>query len=101
MWGEKILPPLFFSEEGRGEDVGAGDDWHRQNHGKKLGAVGITTVEELAEAGSREAVRRLRARYPSTCVVILYHLEAALQGVGIKELDSACKAELRDYFRGL
>lgn len=68
---------------------------------KKLGAVGITTVEELAEAGSREAVRRLRARYPSTCVVILYHLEAALQGVGILELDSGCRARLKEYFNGL
>ena len=46
-------------------------------------------------------MRRLKARDPSICLAVLYRLEAALQGVGIKELDSACKAELRDYFRGL
>ena len=51
---------------------------------KKLHAVGIHSAEELVELGSRQAVFRLKARYPGTCVVILYHLEAAIQGVDIK-----------------
>lgn len=68
---------------------------------KKLGAVGITTVEELAEVGSREAVRRLKTRDPSICLAVLYRLEAALQGVGILELDSGCRARLKEYFNGL
>lgn len=68
---------------------------------KKLHTVGIHTAEELQKVGSREAVFRLLAQYPNTCVVILYHLEAALQGVGIKELEPACKEELRDWFRQL
>ena len=58
---------------------------------KKLGAVGITTVEELAEVGSREAVRRLKARDPSICLAVLYRLE----------LDSGCRARLKEYFNGL
>ncbi|MDR3121597.1 MAG: TfoX/Sxy family protein [Clostridiales bacterium] len=65
---------------------------------KKLKSVGICTAEALRETGSKEAVFRLKAQYPSTCVVILYHLEAALQGVAIKELDSARKAELKTFF---
>ena len=68
---------------------------------RKLHTVGIHTAEELAETGSREAVFRLKARYPGTCVVILYHLEAAIQGVPIKELAPACKAELKEYFTRL
>lgn len=68
---------------------------------KKLRSVGICSAEELREAGSREAVRRLKAQYPSTCVVILYHLEAVLQGTEIKRLDSACKSELSAWFRRL
>jgi len=68
---------------------------------KKLHSVGIHTAEELKETGSREAVFRLRAQYPNTCVVILYHLEAAIRGVAIKELEPAVKAELKGWFAQL
>lgn len=68
---------------------------------KKLGAVGIRSAEELRALGSREAVLRLKAQYPNTCVVIAYYLEAAIRGVGIKELDPQTKAALKDYFKGL
>jgi DNA transformation protein len=60
--------------------------------------VGIYSAEALREVGSKEAVFRLKALYPSTCVVILCHLEAALQGVPMKELDSCRKAELKAFF---
>ncbi|MDR3048974.1 MAG: TfoX/Sxy family protein [Elusimicrobiota bacterium] len=65
---------------------------------KKLKSVGIHSAETLREIGSKEAVFRLKAQYPSTCVVILYHLEAALQGIEIKKLDSSCKTELKAFF---
>ncbi len=65
---------------------------------KKLHSVGIHSAEELVNIGSREAVFRLKAQYPNTCVVILYHLEAAIRGVEIKQLDGACKSELKAYF---
>jgi len=65
---------------------------------KKLHTVGIHTVEELLETGSRETVFRLKQRYPGTCVVILYHLEAAIRGTTIKELDPKVKAELKAWF---
>lgn len=68
---------------------------------RKLHSVGIHSAEELREAGSKQAVLRLKAQYPSTCVVILYHLEAALQGIDMKRLDAGCKAELKAYFRRL
>ncbi|MDR1621320.1 MAG: TfoX/Sxy family protein [Synergistaceae bacterium] len=45
---------------------------------KKLHSVGIHSAEKLIEVGSKEAVWRLKSQYPSTCVVILYHLEAAI-----------------------
>ena len=68
---------------------------------KKLHSVGIHSAEELTDVGSKQAVFRLKEQYPNTCVVILYYLEAAIRGVGIKELDSASKAELRAFFDGL
>lgn len=68
---------------------------------RKLQSVGIGSAEELMDIGSRQAVFRLKERYPGTCVVILYYLEAAIRGVDIKELDSVCKAELKAYFKQL
>ncbi len=68
---------------------------------KKLHSVGIHSAEELKAVGSRQAVFRLKEIYPNTCVVILYHLEAAIRGVEIKQLDEDCKAELKAYFKQL
>lgn len=66
---------------------------------KKLHTVGVHSAEELREIGSKQAVFRLKEQYPNTCVVILYHLEAAIQGVEIKQLSEACKADLKAYFK--
>ncbi len=68
---------------------------------RKLHTVGIHSAEELAEIGSKQAAFRLKAQYPNTCVVILYHLEVAIQGFEIKQLDAACKNELKAYFKQL
>lgn len=67
----------------------------------KLHSVGIHSAEDLKQLGSKQAVFRLKAQYPNTCVVILYYLEAAIRGINIKELDAACKAELKAYFKDL
>ncbi len=66
---------------------------------KKLHSVGIHSAEDLKDIGSKQAVFRLKEQYPNTCVVILYHLEAAIQGVEMKQLDAACKSELKAYFK--
>ena len=68
---------------------------------QKLHTVGIHSAEELRRIGSRQAVFRLKEQYPNTCVVILYHLEAAIQGVEMKKLETACKSELKAYFAQL
>ena len=68
---------------------------------KKLHSVGVHSAEELREIGSKQAVFRLKKQCPNTCVVILYHLEAALQGVEIKGLAADCKAELKAWFQQL
>lgn len=68
---------------------------------KKLHAVGIHSAEELTKLGSKQAVFRLKELYPGTCVVILYHLEAAIRGVDMKQLDERYKAELKAYFKQL
>lgn len=68
---------------------------------KKLHSVGIHSAEELTEIGSKQAVFRLKAQYPNTCVTILYYLEAIIRGIEIKQLDDTCKAELKAYFKQL
>lgn len=66
---------------------------------KKLHSVGIHSAEALCALGSKEVCSRLKARYPNTCVVILYYLEAAIRGTCIKQLDAACKQELKAFFQ--
>lgn len=68
---------------------------------RKLNAVGVHSAEELRELGSKQAVSRLKTLYSNTCVVILYYLEAAIRGVEMKQLDNACKTELKAYFKQL
>jgi DNA transformation protein len=68
---------------------------------KKLHTVSIHSAEELITVGSKQAIFRLKAQYPTTCVVILYHLEAAIRGVEIKQLDNNCKSELKAFFNQL
>ncbi|NBI64521.1 hypothetical protein D3Z38_16085 [Clostridiales bacterium] len=68
---------------------------------RKLHSVGIHSAEELVEIGSKQAVFQVKEQYPNTCVVILYHLEAAICGVEIKQLDNIRKSELKTYFKQL
>lgn len=68
---------------------------------KKLHSVGIHSAEELKEIGSKQAVFRLKEQYPNTCIAILYHLEASIRGVEIKELEDTCKADLKAWFKQL
>lgn len=68
---------------------------------KKLHTVGIHSAEELTEIGSKQAVLLLKEQYPNTCIVILYHLEAAIRGVEMKQLEDKSKSELKAWFKQL
>ena len=66
---------------------------------RQLAAVGITTAEQLKEAGSREAWLRILAIYPSACINRLCGLEGAIQGVRWHCLDCKTKADLKEFYR--
>ena len=68
---------------------------------QKLHSVDIHTAEELVQIGSKEAAVRLKMKYPSTCVVILYHLQAAIEGKQMKQLSLETKQELKAFFKKL
>jgi DNA transformation protein len=65
---------------------------------KQLTDVGITTVEQLIEIGSREAWLRILANDPSACIMRLSSLEGAIQGIRWHYLDEDTKASLRGFY---
>ena len=72
------------------------------NIGPKLAAqlaeVGVSTPEELATVGSREAWLRILAIDPSACIMRLSALEGALRGVRWHDLDAGVKDELKAFY---
>ncbi len=66
---------------------------------RQLNAVGITTVEQLKEVGSREAWLRILAMDSSACYNRLCGLEGAIQGVRWHSLPDEVKMELKEFYR--
>jgi len=58
--------------------------WTKQ---KQLNTIGINTLEDLVETGSREAWLRIRAIDSSACYNRLCGLEGAIQGIRWHYLD--------------
>ena len=65
----------------------------------QLAGAGITTVEQLRRAGSREAWLRILARDPSACIMRLSALEGAIQGVRWHYLDEETKRSLKEFYQ--
>lgn len=65
----------------------------------QLLGVGITTIEQLKEAGSREAWLRILACDPSACLMRLSALEGAIQGVRWHHLDDDTKRDLKEFYQ--
>lgn len=64
----------------------------------QLADVGITTIEQLKEVGSKEVWLRILARDPSACIMRLSALEGAIQGVRWHHLDDETKTELKEFY---
>ena len=73
------------------------------NIGKKLESqladVGIITIEQLKEAGSREAWLRILARDSSACTMRMLAFEGAIQGVPLNYLDDETKTSLKEFYK--
>ena len=65
----------------------------------QLADAGITTVEQLKEAGSREAWLRILAHDPSACIMRLSALEGAIQGVRWHHLNDETKQSLKEFYK--
>lgn len=64
---------------------------------RKLKSVDITTAEELTKLGSKEAFFRLKIRYPNVCLVHLYVLQGAIDGIAYNRLSDEIRSELKKF----
>ena len=64
----------------------------------QLAQVGISTIDELKNTGSREAWLRILAIDPSACIMRLSALEGAIQGVRWHYLDEETKKSLKTFY---
>ena len=64
---------------------------------RKLTMVGIDSSEKLIGLGARQAFLRLKEEYPQVCLVHLYALEGAIQGIEFNELSKDKKKELKEF----
>ena len=65
---------------------------------KQLNDVGIFTVDELIDAGSKEAWMRIKKMDESACVNRLMALEGAIQNVRWHDLSDDDKKNLKDFY---
>ncbi|MBU5427629.1 TfoX/Sxy family protein [Tissierella pigra] len=65
---------------------------------QQLNEVGIGTINQLIETGSRQAWLRIKEIDDSACINRLYALEGAIQGIRWHDLSEVSKEELREFF---
>ncbi len=65
---------------------------------EQLNQVGIMTIQQLQETGSREAWLKIKAMDPSACYNRLCALEGALQKVRWHNLPPEIKADLKEFY---
>lgn len=67
---------------------------------EKLEDIGITSMEELRRTGSKEIVSRLASKDRNgVCLLMLYALEGAAQGIRWHGLSQERKDELKAFYK--
>lgn len=64
----------------------------------QLNDVGINTVEQLKQVGSKQAWLDIKAKDPSACYNRLCALEGAIQGIRWHYLLDETKKDLKDFY---
>lgn len=67
----------------------------------QLKQAGITTYEQLKEAGSRQAWLKIREIDDSACIHRLLSFEGAIRGVKKSTLPEEVKVDLREFYRAV
>ena len=68
---------------------------------KQLNDVGINTIDDLMNIGSKEAWLKIREMDDSTCVNRLMALEAAIQNIRWHDLSVEDKKNLKEFYNGV
>lgn len=64
---------------------------------RKLKEVGINSAEELCSVGPKMAFVKLKMRFPEVCLVHLYSLQGAIDGVDFNSLSEDVKRDLKSF----
>lgn len=64
---------------------------------RKLKTIGINSVEELKEIGSKDTWFRLKLKYLEICLVHLYTLEGAISDTEYNQLSEETKKDLKAF----
>ena len=65
---------------------------------EQLNEVGIKSIDELEEAGSKEAWLAIKEIDDSACINRLYALEGAITGIRWFDLSENIKENLKDFY---
>ncbi|MBU9727513.1 TfoX/Sxy family protein [Diplocloster modestus] len=68
---------------------------------EQLAEVGITTQEQLREAGSKQAWLKILGIDDSACYNRLCGLEGAIEGIRWHQLTQEKKDELREFYKSV
>ena len=64
----------------------------------QLNQIGVTTPEQLANLGSKDAWLLIQGFDPSACLLRLMALEGAIQGIKKNDLPDQTKADLKAFY---
>jgi DNA transformation protein len=65
---------------------------------QQLNQVGINTIDQLTEIGSKDAWLRIKCIDDSACINRLYALQGAIEGIRWHDLSAEVKAELKEFY---
>jgi DNA transformation protein len=68
---------------------------------EQLNEVGVKTVKQLIETGSKQAWLSIKAIDDSACINRLYALEGAIQGIRWHNLSDEVKYELKVFYNNI
>ena len=68
---------------------------------KNLNEIGIYTVKQLRDIGSKEAFIRIKIIDPGACLHMLYGLQGAIDGIKDSLLPESTKYDLKLFYKDL
>ena len=68
---------------------------------KNLNEIGIYTVKQLRDIGSKEAFIRIKIIDPGACLHMLYGLQGAIDGIKDSLLPESTKYDLKVFYKNL